>query len=55
MNLPSELKPIGLIHPNRKKMSSKRCLEKHLKQKTLEAETKKRVEEKKIFIIRKGN
>ncbi len=37
---------------NMVKMSSKKCLAKHQKQKTLEAKTKKRVLENKMFIIK---
>lgn len=53
MHLPKEIKPIGLIHPNRKKMSSKECLKKHLKQKKEERQIKKRLSKKKIFIVKK--
>ncbi len=31
--LPQEVSMIGIIHTNRKKMSSKKCLEKHLRYK----------------------
>ena len=51
--IPDEIATIGIIHPNRKKMSSKKCLEKHQKKKALEAKTKKRVLENKLFIVKR--
>ena len=42
MNIPKEINPIGIIYPQRKKMSSKDCLLKHLKDKEFQKKIKSR-------------
>ncbi len=41
--LPNEISIVGIIHTNRKKMSSKKCLEKHLRYKKHERKEAKRI------------
>ncbi len=53
MIVPKEIKLTSMIYPQRKKMSSKNCLLKHLKDKEFQKRIKDRVK-KKIFIVKKG-
>jgi len=52
MNVPKEIKLTSMIYPQRKKMSSKDCLLKHLRDKKFQGRIKSRVESKKVLIVK---
>jgi len=52
MNVPKEIKLTSMIYPQRKKMSSKDCLLKHLRDKEFQGRIKSRVERKKVLIVK---
>jgi len=52
MNVPKEIKLTSMIYPQRKKMSSKDCLLKHLRDKEFQARIKSRAGRKKVLIVK---
>ena len=50
--IPKEIKLVSVIYPQRKKMSSKDCLLKHLKNKEFQERIKERVKTKKTIIVK---
>ncbi len=51
MNMPKEIKLVSMIYPQRKKMSSKDCLAKHLRFKESERKAKAKKRQK-LFIVK---
>jgi len=51
-DLPKEITPIGIIHLQRKKMSSKDCLLKHLRDKELTKRIRERCRNNNITIVK---
>ena len=54
MNVPKEIKLTSMIYPNIKKMSSKECLLKHLRNKDFQKRIKERVENAKTYTVKGG-
>ena len=50
MIVPKEIKLTSMIYPQRKKMSSKNCLMKHLKDREFIKRIKDRVKKRKVYI-----
>ncbi len=50
--IPKKIKLVSVIYPQRKKMSSKDCLLKHLKDKEFQKRIKERVKNKKTIVVK---